>query len=267
MTTPGDAPPKVRPISAINLQSLSQRVARLDHYYQARFRSHFGPLVRAVAPHIPHGATILDVGANHGKMARPLAKLPGTHVHAFEPIAYNHTLLAMVTRDCPNVTIHRFALSDSKGRVPIYIPLRPSKRISPGSAHMGDLSRRETFGTSTAPNVAELIIETDTLDAVAAREGWQRIDFVKIDVEGAESLVIAGGHDTIQASKPAIYCEISTRCHSMNKTPEDTVDPLLTMGYAMYVFNEKSLTPRRVEAHEEGERDYLFLHPERHTMP
>ncbi|MEO0630571.1 MAG: FkbM family methyltransferase, partial [Planctomycetota bacterium] len=183
----------IQPISELNLNSLSQRVARLDHYYQARFRNRFGPLVDALARWIPQGATILDVGANHGKMSRPLAKLPGATVHSFEPVPYNFTLLTRVTRNLPNITRHHFALSDAKGTVSIYIPVRPSKRISPGAAHMGDTAHAETFGTSTAPTVAELQIKSDTLDDVAKHENITNVDFMKIDVEGAESLVIEGG--------------------------------------------------------------------------
>ncbi|MEL6498827.1 MAG: FkbM family methyltransferase [Planctomycetota bacterium] len=257
----------IKPISELNLNSLSQRVARLDHYYQARFRNRFGPLVEALARWIPQGATILDIGANHGKMSRPLAKLPGATLHAFEPVPYNFTLLTRVTRNLPNVTRHNFALSDTKGSVSIYIPVRPSKRISPGAAHMGDTAHADTFGTATAPSVAELEINTDTLDATAERERITKADFMKIDVEGAESLVIAGGHNTIAQHKPAIYCEISDRCQNLGKTPEDIVHPLQAMGYKLFAFNERSHTAHALEAHDPTERDYLFLHPDRHELP
>lgn len=263
------ATPKIAPIDSINLRSLSQRVARLDHFYQARFRHRFDGLVAALARWIPRGAIILDVGANHGKMTRPLARLHGggVTVHAFEPVEYNHTLLAAVTRSLHNVTIHRHALSDTSGRVSIYIPVRPSNRISPGAAHMGDTAHTARFGTSTAPTVAELLIDTDTLDAVAERHRLERIDFMKIDVEGAESLVVAGGRDAIARHRPAIYCEISDRCRNLGKTPDDIIAPLLGMGYRLFAYNERTHTPAPCDAHREDERDYLFLHPDRHGIP
>lgn len=258
---------KIQPISTLNLNSLSQRVARLDHYYQARFRNRFGPLVQALRRWIPEGATILDVGANHGKMSRPLAKLPGATVHAFEPVPYNFTLLARVTRSLPNVTRHNFALSNVKGQVSIYIPVRPSKRISPGAAHMGDTAHAETFGTATAPTVAELRIDTDTLDDTAQRERITKVDFMKIDVEGAESLVIEGGSRTVAQHKPAIYCEISQRCENLGRTPRHIIEPLQQLGYRLFAFNETQHAARPLETHDPNERDYLFLHPDRHEMP
>lgn len=261
------AAPEIRPAASLNLRSVSQRIARLDHFYQARFRNRFGPLVAALARYIPAGATILDIGANHGKMTRPLAKLPGARVHAFEPVEYNHTLLGRVTANLPNVTRHRFALSDTAGQVSIYIPVRPSNRISPGAAHMGDTAHAETFGTSTANAVAELTINTDTLDAVAQREQLAAIDFMKIDVEGAEPLVIAGGQTSIAQHKPAIYCEISQRCENLGKTPADTIEPLKAIGYRVFAFNETQRIARPLEHHDPAERDYLFLHPDRHDLP
>ena len=257
----------IRPISELNLNSLSQRVARLDHYYQARFRNRFGPLVHALSRWIPQGATILDIGANHGKMSRPLAKLPGATVHAFEPVPYNFTLLQRVTAGLPNITCHNFALSDTKGTVSIYIPVRPSKRISPGAAHMGDTAHVETFGTSTAPTVAELEIKTDALDAVAEHENITQVDFMKIDVEGAESLVIEGGSRTVAKSKPAIYCEISQRCENLGRTPGSIIEPLQQLGYTLFAYNERTMDARQLDAHDPNERDYLFLHPDKHELP
>jgi FkbM family methyltransferase len=265
-----DAPSaRIAPIESINLRSLSQRVARLDHFYQARFRNRFGGLVASLARWIPRRATVLDVGANHGKMTRPLARLHGgaVAVHAFEPVEYNHTLLAAVTRSLPNVIIHRHALADTAGTVSIYIPVRPSHRISPGAAHMGDTAHADRFGTSTARTVAELSIDTDTLDAVAERHRIERIDFMKIDVEGAESLVVAGGRRAIGRHLPAIYCEISDRCRNLGKTPDDAIAPLTGMGYRLFAYNERTHTPVPCDAHRPDERDYLFLHPDRHDMP
>ncbi|MEO1585117.1 MAG: FkbM family methyltransferase [Planctomycetota bacterium] len=210
---------------------------------------------------------MLDVGANHGKMTRPLAKLPGATVHAFEPVPYNHTLLTAVTRSLPNVTIHRHALSDAEGQVSIYIPVRPSKRISPGAAHMGDTAHADTFGTSTAKSVAELVIDTKRLDDIAPTTNISQLDFIKIDVEGAESLVIAGGSSTISTHTPAIYCEISDRCQNLGKAPADIIDPLKDMGYRLFAFNERTHTARAVDHHDASERDYLFLHPDRHDLP
>ncbi len=257
----------IKPIAELNLNSLSQRVAKLDHFYQARFRNRFAPLVHALTRWIPEDATILDVGANHGKMTRPLAKLPGATVHAFEPVPYNFSLLTRVTRGLGNVTLHNLALSDAPGTVSIYIPVRPSQRISPGAAHMGNTAHADTFGTATAPTVAELEISTDTLDDTAEREGIHKLDFMKIDVEGAESLVVAGGARTIARHTPAIYCEISDRCQNLGKTPEDIVGPLHAMGYRLFAFNEKQHTARALDAHDPNERDYLFLHPDRHELP
>src|SRR4051812_16102275 len=97
--------PRILPSSSLNLRSLSQTIARLDHFYQAKFRNRFGPVVRALTPYIKPGATILDIGANHGKFAKNFAALHNGSctVWCFEPLEYNYTLLESIVRGRPNV--------------------------------------------------------------------------------------------------------------------------------------------------------------------
>ncbi|HZW06939.1 MAG TPA: FkbM family methyltransferase, partial [Phycisphaerales bacterium] len=131
---------RILDLSSINLASLSQKLARLDHYYQARFRNRFAPTVRALSRFIPAGAHILDIGANHGKFAKHFARLHAGSctVWCFEPLPYNYTLLQQIVGGFPNVRVHKVALSDKAGTAEFYVPLRPSRRISPGAGHLGD---------------------------------------------------------------------------------------------------------------------------------
>ena len=104
-------------LSTLNLRSLSPRMARLDHSFQARIRNRFGPTVRFLRQFIPSHAVILDIGANHGKFAKNFARLAGgsCRVLCFEPLEYNYTLLETVVRRYKNVRVFRIALSDKAG--------------------------------------------------------------------------------------------------------------------------------------------------------
>lgn len=258
--------PLIQPLSTLNLRSLSQSIARLDHYYQARFRNRFGPTVAALSRFIPRAGHILDIGANHGKFARNFARLHDRSctVWCFEPLEYNYTLLESVTSGFPNVRVFRTALSDKPGTAEFFVPFKPSKRILPGSAHLGTTSDRGQFGTSTAPNVATLTIPTDTLDALAQRENLTRLDFIKIDVEGAEILVFRGGRATLSRFKPPIYCELQPgRPECIGATVDQTIHELTTLGYQLHTFPEGAVSPTPAQAFDPTCRDYLFLNQSR----
>lgn len=259
--------PRILPASSLNLHSLSQSIARLDHFYQAKFRNRFGPVVRALTPYIPRGGTILDIGANHGKFAKNFAALHdrSCKVWCFEPLEYNYTLLQTIVRPFSNVRIFKLALSDRTGTADLFLPVKTtSRRILPGSAHLGVESNANHFGTSTAPDVARITIPTDTLDAVAARENLSALDFIKIDVEGAEGLVFRGGRATLSRFKPPIYTELQPgRPECLGMTVHDVVKELTNLGYQPHAFDEDQTQPTPVPGYTEGVRDYLFLHPDR----
>jgi hypothetical protein len=72
----------------------------------------------------------------------------------------------------------------------------------------------------------EIKVRTETLDAlIPARAS---VDFIKIDVEGAEGLVITGGLDTIARTRPFIVFEHGKKSSlDFGVTPEDLYDALV----------------------------------------
>jgi FkbM family methyltransferase len=253
-------------LSSLNLRSFSQLVARLDHYVQARFRNRFGREARQLARFIPEGGVAFDVGANHGKYSKNFARARNgsCRVYCFEPLEYNYTLLEMVVRPYPNVKVLRLALSDSAGEAELYVPVRPSKRISPGSAHLGDEACEVDFGTATAHDVYRETVVTDTIDRVMEREGIDRLDFMKIDVQGAEALVLRGGRKALEAHKPAIFCELSPGWpECLGLTVEDTARLLDELGYRPHLLDERTGRIEGCTVDRQVRRDYLFLHPDR----
>lgn len=258
-------PSRYPPLSKLNLRSLNQTIARLDHYFQARIRNRFGRTVRALSRFIPIGGVVFDVGANHGKFTKNFARVAGgtCRIYAFEPLEYNYTLLEKIVRPYANVTVLRVALSDAEGEASLYVPVKDSRRLSPGSAHLGDESAgTPDFGTGTARDVYRQTIATDTIDNVMKRESLERLDFMKIDVQGAECLVLRGGMTALQTHKPGIYCELSAGLTGyLGMSVNDTIDLLRGLGYTMHVLDA---TTGRVDAATFDPRvnDYLFLHPE-----
>jgi hypothetical protein len=80
------------------------------------------------------------------------------------------------------------------------------------------------------------------LDTEMKDFGWPHVGLIKIDVQGAEPLVLEGARGTLARSHPAIYMEIDepslARCGSSADALENQ---LASLGYAMYEGNERGL--------------------------
>lgn len=151
---------------------------------------------RFLASFVKPGQTVLDVGAWEGPYTLLLADLvgPAGRVIAFEPDARAGALLrANVSRNgLGNVTIVDRCLSDRVGRASFYD------------------SRGGTIGT-LVPNelvagFAAATVETTTVDRYC-RDRGVRVDGMKVDVEGAERLVLDGARETIERFSPWVFLE------------------------------------------------------------
>lgn len=133
--------------------------------------------------HIKSGMIYLDIGANigwHTLVASKLIGASGTAL-AFEPVlkTYKHLEKNINLNNLNNVKIFRCALSDTNGSFPIY-PVTPNNDGS-----------NSLFACQNGLKAIEIIdakIGSEVLQSLSV----DRIDFCKIDVEGAEIKVLKG---------------------------------------------------------------------------
>lgn len=99
-------------------------------------------------------------------------------------------------------------------------------------------------------------MQVETLDSLCRQNALARLDFVKIDVEGAELQVLEGGDEVIHQWRPSILVEIEAR-HTARygNVADDVVDWLTRRGYAMYVWDGEW---RRAVSVCAQRRNYLF---------
>jgi FkbM family methyltransferase len=136
---------------------------------------------------------ICDVGAHIGAVSLALAALaPAGRVDAFEPSPTSAALLAGNARanGLGNVHVHQLAMLDTPG--PAHLRRTP---FSAGS-----------FVAAAEDGLAEPVAAT-SLDAWAAETGLERLDLLKLDVEGAELRVLAGAAATLARHRPTIVVE------------------------------------------------------------
>jgi len=143
------------------------------------------------------GDVFVDVGANTGYFAVPIAKIVGKagRVHAFEPAADVAEELRRASRAQGVeswITVHELALGSGSGST--------SLRADP--EHPDDSTKRSLFMLD-GPTVAEVVVRSfDGLVASGDVDLSTGLHAVKIDVEGGEMPVLAGMRQTLERDRP-----------------------------------------------------------------
>lgn len=153
-------------------------------------------LFRAI---LPPGGTAVDVGANVGWHTLLMAKLVGREgaVVAFEPHPGLQRQLAfsMAMNRLDNVRVQGCALSDRAGRGGFYCP--DADGLGAGTGHL----------LGSAPGAEAIDVPVDLLDNVWPTLGLQRLDLIKIDIEGWELPALRGARATIARFRPHVCFE------------------------------------------------------------
>jgi len=135
----------------------------------------------------------IDVGCHKGLVLTEILRLaPGGTHFAFEPIPY---LFEDLRRNYPGVQVHEMALSDASGTSAFHYVVS-----NPG--YSGLKQRHYDRPNET---LELLQVRTERLDDVLGENA--RVDFIKVDVEGAELQVFNGGITTIKRNRPVIVFE------------------------------------------------------------
>jgi FkbM family methyltransferase len=152
--------------------------------------------LRAVAPLLEPGCTVIDVGANIGTHTLAFSKSvgPNGRVIAFEPQRIVHQILCgnVALNSLTNVVILNAAAGDRAGHVRIP-SIDPTKAYNFGAVAVTEKSEGD-------------LVEVVTIDAL----NLQSCRLIKIDVEGMEPTVILGARETIKRCEPALFVENNT---------------------------------------------------------
>lgn len=141
------------------------------------------------------GGIVFDIGAHAGYYTLLASRLVGStgSVFAFEPLPHNLNFLEkhLSLNHLRNVVIQPVAVSEKSGQA----------KFEPGeSNYTGRLSDR-----------GYQVIQTIALDEEITGAVLPRPNVLKIDVEGAELLVLHGASGMISHSRPSIFLSIHSR--------------------------------------------------------
>jgi FkbM family methyltransferase len=200
------------------------------------------------------GHVYVDAGAHRGRTIESVrlfrAELP---IVAFEPNPVRVAgLQALFARD-QNVKIEPYGLADTSGVADLFVPHYKGAAFDGfSSLHRNEaeysLSRKNVWGFDRNHfEVRQFRCAVRKLDDFALRVG-----FLKIDVQGAEAAVLAGGRETIRMWKPIVLME--------NNRPETDGALLFELGYEPYAFVGDRLIRGQL-----GCLNTIYIHPERRS--
>jgi FkbM family methyltransferase len=208
---------------------------------------------------IDAGDICFDIGANRGEITYYLSQLVGQtgKVISFEPITKARFFLkdTIDKFHLTNVVICPRALSNKKDELQMIIPKLngvdvfalahlPSKDIEPQ-----ECGYRET-------------VQVTTLDRIVEKLAIDRLDFIKIDVEGHEFAVLQGGEKTINKYLPVVYLEVwrTKQTEKEGQLSSDAIDWLREHDYIGIMVNGKNF----IDLHmsfiiEHNVQDFFFV--------
>ena len=174
-----------------------------------------------------------DVGGNIGYFTMLMAsRLKSGHVHVFEPIPINAAMIELNKQlnGFKNVTVNNAALGHEKGVAQF--------AVSADSAFSSLLVEAETAPGDT------IAVPVVRLDDYLAERGFARLDILKVDVEGAEGLVIGGAENTLSnpMARPRIILLelVDHRLAQFGTSTDALVSKLRSYGYVPHVLRGKS---------------------------
>jgi FkbM family methyltransferase len=182
-------------------------------------------LLRFLHGELRVGDVAVDVGAHIGvhalTMARRLRRLGGGRVLALEPARDSAAKLrAAADRHRLDVTVVELALGREPGTVELFADRR---------YHPADAGVRSQYGTGGAVQR----VAVTSFDAWAEQARLERLDVVKLDVEGAEPLVIQGMRASLARLRPRVLVvEVKARVLERSGVDEAGLQELLaSCGY------------------------------------
>lgn len=166
---------------------------------------------------------VFDIGAQTGCFSLLAKYFPHSTWYAFEPIQEAVTALQdnLKLNNINNVSVSQTAVSDFSGTIALKMPAMNAW----GLATIGANPLR--FDT-----VSEREVPCTHLDSFVRDNNIKKVDFIKIDTEGAELYILRGAKEIILRDHPIILMEYNTtNMQQCNVTKEDIHHFLIEMGY------------------------------------
>lgn len=181
---------------------------------------------------VNQGDCVLDIGANFGSHTILFSHLTGKSgkVIAFEPVSASFEALEETVRiraRFDNIQLSRSAIGNPASAMENAVVNVPG-----GDFGQASLRIQQAGSWEQQRDIAEYPVSIVRLDAEEAVQALNRIDFVKVDVEGGELDALRGAERTLTRYQPLLYCEVYEKwTKSFGYAPGDLVAFVRSLGY------------------------------------
>ena len=181
----------------------------------------------------PTKPTILDIGANIGMFSLSYASLfKGAIIHSFEPVNFIYSILSGNLEINPNLSsniqTHNFGLSNCVEKKYLSIPT-PHQHLRYSDSL--DIRLYSVFGKGKEKFDAKFL----PLDLWIDQNPMHALDFIKIDVEGYEYLVLDGAKKTLKSFRPIVMFELNDLTLTLSKkTADEYIHFAKNIGYNVF---------------------------------
>jgi FkbM family methyltransferase len=176
---------------------------------------------------IKPGFTVIDIGANMGYYTRIFARLVGKtgKVIAIEPVAPFFRVMKKVADKYPQCTAYNYALGTEEKKISLNIP----------NQHGYLRTGLASIVTQAKPVANVFRFEAQMVKASSLLESLDRIDYIKCDIEGYETVVIPELRGLIEKHKPMLQIETS------GPQRQEILRFMQSLGYQRFSLHNKKL--------------------------
>lgn len=197
-------------------------------YYYGEWELEYIKLTRALY----QGGAFVDIGSSIGLYViclGDLARKYGGVIASVEPVAFN------LAKQKENVALNKYE------DVVRYFPVALAET---DSVLMLSADPEGRDNNAFVCDVGNVEVTVTTLDKLVQNEAIGKIGFIKVDVEGYEPMVVAGGRETISRDKPVIFAEFNRERMVINGFNMDASwHFLMNEGYAAFSVEGGKLGP------------------------
>lgn len=184
------------------------------------------------------GFVVLDIGANIGAHCLRFARIVGDEgrVYAFEPTNYAYAKLQK------NIALNRF------GNIQTYQVALANQNMARQT-----ISYRSSWRSDGSQSQESSVIDFVRLDDWAAGKAIEKVDMIKIDVDGNEFSVLDGGRELLKKFRPMVIAEVGA-WHFKDSSANPWAI-LADMGYRFWDLQTKEEYPTLLQMRERLPRE------------